>query len=616
MAMRGMGGLWQQQRSLSLLQDGHVPDVGRTLRRVWRELLRPYRLNFAVGVSLVAAGVLIGLVPPLLLRRLIDQAIPARRFGEVLLLAFGTLLFPVAGALASMGQNYVNTLVAQRVMADLRDRLYQTGQRLGLDFFTWSRAGEIHSRFINDVGGLQQTLNGTFTGTISSIFSIVFTLAVMLIINWKLALVSAVALPSFAFPVLHFGRRRYDAVQKTQQELTRLTTILEETLTLSGAIVVKSFGTQRDEEARFHEQNLRVRQAQIHQTLVGRWLGVAVQGLSAFGPALLYGYGGYLAVSGQIRVGTIVAFAAYLTQLYAPASSLAGINTTVLGGLALFDRIFHFLDLPVAVPRPDPGLPIPPLRPGVPVIRFERVRFGYRPDEVVLHDLDLAVEAGQLVALVGPSGAGKTTILSLMARFYDPTEGRILIHGEDLRAVNDEAYRRLTGLVTQEVFLFHATLRENIAYGTHDVRAEAIAQAVSAAQLEELVARLPEGLDTVVGERGYRLSGGEKQRVAIARAILHNPEVLLLDEATSSLDSHAERLIQQALSHLFAGRTVVAIAHRLSTILAADQICVVNEGRIVARGRHLELLAQGGLYRMLYEEQFGSEPVLRSGMPG
>ncbi|MCL4521507.1 MAG: ABC transporter ATP-binding protein/permease [Firmicutes bacterium] len=611
----GMRSVWSQQRSLSQLKDGQIPDVRKTMKRVWLGLLRPYRKNLLIGTGLVAIGVIIGLVPPLLLRRLIDQAIPQGNLTEVVILALGMLLFPVAGSFASIGQNYVNTVIAQRVMADLRHQLYSHGQRLGLDFFTWSRAGEIHSRFINDIGALQQVLNGTFTGIIASVFTITFTFATMLVIDWKLALICAVALPSFAFPVLHFGRRRYQATQETQQELSRMTILLEETLTLSGSIVVKSFGTQQYENERFKAANESVRRAQIHQTLVGQWLSVVVQALSTLGPALLYGYGGYLAVTHQIKVGTIVAFAAYLGQLYSPASNLAGINTTVLGGLALFDRIFQFLDVPVAVPLPDPGLDIPALVPGQPVIRFEGVEFAYNDNAHVLHGVDFSVQSGHLVALVGPSGAGKTTILSLMARFYDPTEGRVYLHGEDLRHLNNDAFRKLTGLVTQELFLFHASLYDNITYGTPAIEAAAVDRAVQAAQLAELVDRLPEGMDTVVGERGYRLSGGEKQRVAIARAILHNPEILLLDEATSSLDSHSEHLIQDALGHLFQGRTVVAIAHRLSTILAADQILVVDQGRVVARGRHQELLAEGGLYRVLYEEQFGSQAKEEDSVP-
>ncbi len=610
-----MRSVWQQQRSLSQLKDGQMPDVRKTMKRVWLGLLRPYSKNLWIGVGLVAIGVIIGLVPPLLLRQLIDQAIPRGDIREVVLLALGMLLFPIAGSFSSIGQNYVNTVIAQRVMADLRNQLYRHGQRLGLDFFTWARAGEIHSRFINDIGALQQVLNGTFTGIISSAFTITFTFATMLVIDWKLALLCAVALPSFAFPVLHFGRRRYEATQETQKQLSRLTILLEETLTLSGSIVVKSFGTQQYENDRFAAANESVRRAQIHQTLVGQWLSVVVQALSTLGPALLYGYGGYLAVTHQIRVGTIVAFAAYLSQLYSPASNLAGINTTVLGGLALFDRIFQFLDVPVAVPLPDPGLSLPPLKQGQPVIQFERVEFAYNESSHVLHGVDFSVEQGQLVALVGPSGAGKTTILSLMARFYDPTAGRVLLHGEDLRHINNDQFRRVTGLVTQELFLFHASLLENITYGTPSISNEAVERAVEAAQLSDLIQRLPEGIETIVGERGYRLSGGEKQRVAIARAILHNPEILLLDEATSSLDSHSERLIQNALGHLFQGRTVVAIAHRLSTILAADQILVVDHGQVVARGRHLELLAQGGLYQVLYDEQFGDQQALPDSEP-
>ncbi len=603
----GMHGVWQQQRGLAQLKDGPPIQIQKTLKRVWHTTIVPYRWPLFLGFGLVSLGVILGLIPPLLLRALIDVAIPHHHYRLVWLLASGMLLFPIASSLVSIAQNYLNTIIAQRIMADLRSRLFQHAQQLGLDFFTWSRSGDIHSRFLNDVGGLQQVLVNTLTGTLSSLLTVVFTMATMIVINWQLALVSAIALPSFAFPVLYFGRRRYDAVKKTQDALSQMTAILEETLGLSGAIVIKSFGTQPMERERFETVNTTVKNAQIQQTLVGQWLSLAVNGLSAFGPALLYGYGGYLAITHRIAIGTIVAFAAYLTQLYAPASSLAGINTALLGGLALFDRVFQFLDIPITVPSPKPGIPLA-VGPRIPqsVVKFEQVDFAYHLPAVVLQDITFSAESGQLVALVGPSGAGKTTILSLVARFYDPTSGRILLYGEDLRQIRDQDLRRVMALVTQELFLFHESVKTNITYGSSGASPEQIQAAIEAAQLQDVIDHLPQGLDTIVGERGYRLSGGEKQRIAIARAILRDPQLLLLDEATSSLDSHAERLIQTALGRLFEGRTVIAIAHRLSTILAADQILVVNHGQIVERGRHAELLVRGGLYQKLYQEQFES----------
>ncbi len=599
----GFGGMWTQQRSLRYLEDGQ-PDARRTLRRL-RPVLRPHLRPIGIGVLLVCVGVVLGLVPPLLIRAAIDQAIPLHRLNELLWLAFGMLLFPAASAVVGVGQNYLSTVVAQRIIHDLRQSLYRHGQRLGLDFFTWTRPGEIHARFISDLGAVQQALAQSLIGTFVNVLTVLLTLGTMLILNWRLALIAAISLPAFAIPVLHFGKRRYEATQETQTALADLTSLLEETLSLSGVTVVKSYGREDAEAERFGKASERVRDTSIRQSLVGQWVMLVVQVLSAVGPAALYGYGGYLVVQGQVALGTIVAFATYLARLYGPASSLASVNTTVLGALALFDRVFHFLDVPVSVPDPRSPLPLPPRGSGLGVA-FRGVHFTYPQGAEILHGITCEAPAGQLTALVGPSGAGKTTILSLASRFYDPEEGEVEISGVPLRRVANAELRQRSAVVTQEVFLFHATLRENIAYGQADAQTEAVERAARQAQLGDLLDSLPEGLETVVGERGYRLSGGEKQRVAIARAILHDPELLLLDEATSSLDSQAEALIQQALSELFSARTVIAIAHRLSTILQADQILVVDEGRIVASGTHQELVVQDGLYRKLYETQFAA----------
>jgi len=601
-----MGTLWNQQRSIRYLREGK-PDVSRTLVQVW-ESLRVYRWQLALGTLVMILGVGVGLIPPLLIRELIDTAIPQHHLQLILLLGGGLVLFPVGSALLGLGQNYLSIIIAQGMIADLRERLYRHTQSLGLDFFTWTRAGEIHTRFLNDAGGLQNVLTQSFLGTFANLITLVGTLAVMLSINWQLALVTAVALPAFAFPILHFGQRRYTAMERAQAALGELSVVLEETLSLSGAIVVKSFGTEEREAQRFNAVNANVRREQVAQLLVGQWLSVVVQSLAVLGPALLYTYGAYLVITHQVALGTIVAFATYLTQLYAPASSLAGANATLLGGLALFDRVFQYLEIPVSVPEPATPHPLPPTpQEG---ITFECVSFCYpgkASHKEVLHDVSFTAPLGQLTALVGPSGAGKSTLLSLAARFYDPTSGTVRLDEIALPDIAQHDLRRRLAVVTQELFLFHASLHENICYGVPEASRAEVEAVVDAAQLQDLLDRLPDGLDTIVGERGYRLSGGEKQRVAIARALLCQAPYLLLDEATSSLDSQVERRIQAALETLVEGRTVIAIAHRLSTVQRADQILVVQQGRIVERGTHETLLRQSGLYQRLYIAQFATE---------
>lgn len=608
----GLGGgplhsVWEQRKSLQYMKDGGRPSK-ETAKRLWRTLW-PHRRQLAAAMALTVLGVMLALVPPLIIRAIIDRALARRDLRLLLVLAGALLLFPAARAIVSVAQNYLNTVVSQGVIHDLRTALYEHGQQLGIDFFTRTPGGEIHSRLINDLNAVQQVLSRTLSGLFVNALTVLLTLGIMFYLNWQLAVVSTLVLPAFALPVVSYGHKTYNAITAAQSQLAKLTAHLEETLTLSGIVVVKSFGTRAREARRFRDLSETVRTTQIQQNMVGQWLSLVVQVLSAVGPALLYGYGGYLVITGRAELGTIVAFATYLSQLFSPASSLAGSNTTLIGGLALFDRIFRFLDLPVDVPEPLLSAPDPGPTPSSPVaVRFDHVSFSYRPDEEVLHDVDFTAQGGELTALVGPSGAGKTTLLSLAARFYDPSAGQVLLGGTPLPAFQEEPLRRVISMVTQDLFLFHASLDDNIRYGRPDATDQEVMAAAEAAQLGDLLRQLPEGLQTVVGERGYRLSGGEKQRVAIARAILKDPRVLLLDEATSSLDSHAERLIQDALARLFHGRTVIAIAHRLSTILAADQIVVVENGSVVERGRHLELLAHPGLYARLYHEQFDSPP--------
>lgn len=580
------------------------PNVKKTLRLVLLSL-RPYRFQLIIGTLIMVLSIGLCFIPPLLIKTIIDVAIPHHDFKMILLLGIGLIAFPAGSALLSWSQNYLNALISQGLIADFRRRLYLHLQSLDLNFFIKTQAGSIITRFLNDVDGLQNIVNQSFLGTFANLITIIGAFIIMFSINWQLALVSAVALPVFALPVFYFDELRYKSSNRAQVALGELSTILEETLSLSGAVVVKSFGTEAKEAKRFQKVNDHVKKTQINQALVGQWLSVIIQILTALGPALLYIYGAYLVINQQIALGTIIAFASYLSQLYNPATSLVNANSNFLGGLALFDRIFKYLDIPITVPEPQKPIPLSS-HPSQGIV-FDHVNFYYPSEDnppQILHDISFTAPLGKLTALVGPSGTGKSTILSLAARFYDPTSGTIKLDNIPLTDISNYDLRYQVSVVTQELFLFHTTLRENICYGRENATDEDIHEVIKVTQLQDLIDKLPEGLDTLVGERGYRLSGGEKQRVAIARALLCQAPFLLLDEATSSLDSQVEHKIQLALEKLVKDRTVIAIAHRLSTIQHADNILVIDQGKIVEQGTHEQLLKKSGLYQKLYRAQF------------
>jgi ATP-binding cassette subfamily B protein len=594
---------------------------------------RPYWVLVALVIIIIIITSLLELIPPLLYRDLIDNVIPNRDLNRLSLLALGMIGIPIASGLIGVAERYFSARAGEGIIFDLRQQMYEHLQRMSLRFFTHTKSGEIISRFNNDVVGAQNAITGTLPNIITNVITLVSTLIVMISIEWRLAFLSVVVLPLFLLPARRVARTLREIRRRAMEYNADLSSIIGETLGINGAILVKTFGRQRQETTRFGEINRNVRDIGVRRALVGRWffLGLGISG--AIGTALIYWVGGYLVLQGAISVGTIVAFAAYLSRLYGPITSLTNVQVEFATSMVSFERVFEYLDLPVEIQdRPDAV----ELTRVAGLVQFEKVSFDYLKIEngsqetgidsietekaedetefavtptrpLALQDLSFEILPGQLVALVGHSGAGKTTVTYLLPRLYDPTDGRILIDGHDLRDMTQESLAGHIGMVTQETYLFHDTVRNNLLYARPGAAQEELESACRAAHIHDFLAGLPQGYDTIVGERGYRLSGGEKQRLAIARVILKDPSILILDEATSHLDSHNEALIQAALSPLFAGRTSLVIAHRLSTILAADKILVLEQGRLVEEGTHAELLAQGGLYADLYETQFRQE---------
>ncbi len=570
----------------------------------------------------------IGLVNPLLIKVVFDQVfanvdgLPDDERMRLLLIVAGLMiLMPILSGGLGLWQTFINNVVGQNVMRDLRNSLYAHLQHMPLRFFTSTRTGEIQSRLSNDVGGVQAVLTDTASSILSNIAIVLSTVVAMAYLNWRLTLLSLGILPVFLVISRRVGRIRREVSGLTQESLADLTAHMQETLSVSGILLSKSFGRQSYEIERFRKENQRLSDLEVRRTMVGRGFFSLVGIFFSITPAFVYLAAGYFEIRNPgaqaLTPGTLVAFTTLQSRLFFPAGQLLNVGVEIQSSLALFDRIFEYLDLEREITDRDGAIE---LSAGEVTgeVRFNDVWFHYdragtleRPDDRVwtIQNIDLVARPGELVALVGPSGAGKTTLTYLLPRLYDVNRGSVTIDGIDVRDIQLASLGDAVGVVTQETYLFNSSVRDNLRYGNPEASDEEIEEAARAAHIWERLDEMPEGLDTVVGERGYKLSGGEKQRLAIARVILKDPRILILDEATSALDTHSERLVQQALAPLTKGRTTVAIAHRLSTILAADTIVYMNGGRIVERGTHTELLRRDGAYASLYHEQFSDGRV-------
>jgi ATP-binding cassette subfamily B protein len=600
-----------------------------------------YRWHLAGMLLLILISSGLSLLSPLILRDLIDQAIPTGDVNRLVWLAMGLLAVPALKGVINVLQRRLNTAVGEGLICDLRAGLYEKLQRMSLRFFTHTKLGELISRLNNDVIGAQNAISNTIVSIVTDIIQAIALFTVMITIEWRLTLISVIILPFFILAARVLGERLRDAAREQMDANARMNAMMNETLNIGGVLLVKLFGRGETETRRFQERAGVVRDLGIKRAVYGSVFFVIVGLLSAVGTALVYGFGGYQVILGTFTIGTVVAFGSYLGMLYSSLQSLSTAPVEFSTSVVSFERVFEVIDLPVEIDEKPGAVHLDTVNGE---LQFEKVRFSYddsttyllsevkrfgqvsdvtavlsgeelRHVEVVeeersqardsaLDDINFIIRPGQLTALVGPSGAGKTTLTYLIPRLYDPTEGRILLDGHDLREISLDSLIAQIGMVTQETYLFHDTILTNLVYARPGATQEEVEEAAKAANIHAFIVDLPDRYNTIVGERGYRLSGGEKQRIALARVILKDPRILVLDEATSSLDSESEALIKDALKRVMAGRTSIVIAHRLSTILAADQILVFNRGRIVEKGTHSQLISQKGLYSSLYEKQF------------
>lgn len=624
----GMGGMRGGHMLRTFAQDSSVVDkhVGRsTLRRILG-FARPYRFQLAVFVVLIAIDAGAGALTPWLLRVLIDTGIGQRRTGVVAGVAIAVAALALLDAGLSVAERWISARIGEGLILDLRTAVFDNVQRMPLAFFSRARTGALVQRLNGDVLGAQQAFTSTLQNVISNSLTVVFVLGAMLSMSWRLTLLSLVLLPAFVLPARYFGHRIADITRESYELNADASQFMQERFNVAGAHLAKVFGDPERESAAYAAQASKVRDVGVRLAMNASWFRIGLTTVASIGVAVVYGLGGLSAVRGELTVGVVVALASYLTRLYGPLTAMSNVQVDVMTALVSFDRVLEVLDLvPTVAEKPGAADLRAAVRERGASVELRDVAFRYpAADEVslaslesvatlsvdaladTLTDVGFTVPAGSMVALVGPSGAGKTTISQLVTRMYDPTRGSVQVAGMDLRDVTAASLRATIGLVSQEAHLFHDTIRANLLFARPDAGEGDLETALREAQIWDLVAGLPDGLDTVVGDRGYRLSGGERQRLAIARLLLKAPDVVVLDEATAHLDSESEAAVQAALDAALVGRTSLVIAHRLSTIRAADRIVVVDAGRVVQEGTHEELMAAGGLYADLYHTQFAA----------